>query len=758
MSRYEDASRIAERLGLSPPRRYKACYYNNNNPDLIYYHSLIASTANAMVLQSCNEVLLNPEERARASQMRGDRQAPRPSTTVILIHDKAQVSWKAEVEDDFYNVFMSDGWGQQETWALYQELTVRIVSSASHTEVTVTAGMEDIARILHDQTCVLLGCMGRVGLALELLTALPLQSYNIKSIKSNPEALVRASRQDIGLHVEVFINARIVLSEMVGAAAMSNLISYGAGAVIPLGASHWLPRRMLHSLVNNRQLFPCQEGFVDMRNLHLESYVRLVRSADMKLLCPACWITPNSPKRREVQDQGITEPLRLVPPAGEAKEYTAVSYLWSEFRGTDSLQDMRRSAAAVGGPESLWIDRVCINQDDPLEKNSEIPRMGSYYAGAHTTLICPARKIVDIPRAQLSRHLVAVPIELRRYQGLQTWKQDDWHNRVWTYQEGALSRNPRVFAAEMNTGLSGSWLNFMAWAAECAKPIECDVGLPPYCWRAPNLPWGAWVEEEERWSYRHAFVRSWTACERHNWAPNVDSIKVPLARLIERTQLKKCAEPRDKILGLLGLTASSGYFNTNVAKELKDVFCEAIRCGILGAEVLLIGREIPGPRSWIPRIDSIVRSGSSQIAEIEYVCNAMQPVVDDNGSLILQAYQIKISKKGFGNSPIDDEIVEYFSEIKNLSEDEEGYIRTVPPIDTLGKAYLLVGNGDDPGRQLKNRILVFATEVTEGKHILETAYSIQIGGSFLRRNGDVILNWDRAIDFGDVVHLSLSME
>lgn len=230
---------------------------------------------------------------------------------------------------------MSDGADQQETWTLFQELTARVVSSASHTEVIVTAETEEIARILHDET------------------ALPLQSYKIKSIKSSPEALVKTNLSEIDLYVRVFVNAREVLTEMVGAAAMFNLVTYGGGAVNPLGASHWLPRRMLHSLVNNHQLLPCQEGFVDMRQLHLESYVRLVRSADTKLLCPACWITPDSPKRQEMQGQGITEPLRLVPSAGEAKEYTAVSYLWNEFRGDESLQDMRRSAAAVGSPESL---------------------------------------------------------------------------------------------------------------------------------------------------------------------------------------------------------------------------------------------------------------------------------------------------------------------------------------------------------------------------------------------------------------------
>lgn len=85
MSRYEDASRIAERLGLSPPRRYKAYYNKKDIADMDYYYSLIASTANAMVLQSCKKMLLNPEERARVSQMRCDRQALQPSTTVILI-------------------------------------------------------------------------------------------------------------------------------------------------------------------------------------------------------------------------------------------------------------------------------------------------------------------------------------------------------------------------------------------------------------------------------------------------------------------------------------------------------------------------------------------------------------------------------------------------------------------------------------------------------------------------------------------------
>ncbi|KAF3026397.1 hypothetical protein E8E14_009926 [Neopestalotiopsis sp. 37M] len=381
---------------------------------------------------------------------------------------------------------------------------------------------------------------------------------------------------------------------------------------------------------------------------------------------------------------------------------------------------MQKCATAVGGPAALWVDRACIDQEDDTEKNSEIPLMGSYYAGAHTTLICPASEVVDVPILQPSRHLIAIPEQLRAYKGLERWKQDVWHERVWTYQEGALSKNPQVWIAGQNLGMSACWLNLMSWAAGHSRPVRCSIGLPPYHIQSnfSLLPWGE-VQDDEIWEYKNILVRSWTACKRHDWAADVDDIRTPLAKLIESTQLRKCTEPRDKILGILGLALSSNTFRTDMVRHLQDAYREAIRSGSLGAEILLYGWTAREPRSWIPKTDYSKRwrAFDNYTKRIPY--DIEQPMVDQNGRLILRVYEVEvIEDKPYsiqrGNS------YEVFCRLKFFSGVE---IRVMlsGSVSESGKKYVLVGAEDKISPQLDIGILIHASEVEEGKHVLEGA-------------------------------------
>ena len=48
----------------------------------------------------------------------------------------------------------------------------------------------------------------------------------------------------------------------------------------------------------------------------------------------------------------------------------------------------------------LWIDAICINQDDLVERSAEVLEMGSIYGHAKEVIVCglaQARKIVDLP-------------------------------------------------------------------------------------------------------------------------------------------------------------------------------------------------------------------------------------------------------------------------------------------------------------------------------------------------------------------------
>ena len=79
-------------------------------------------------------------------------------------------------------------------------------------------------------------------------------------------------------------------------------------------------------------------------------------------------------------------------------KYTTFSYAWGEkrfeypikiddcfFLLTENLFQAIRTLVTVG--ESYWIDAICINQSDDVEKSLQIPLMKEIYALADTCLI-----------------------------------------------------------------------------------------------------------------------------------------------------------------------------------------------------------------------------------------------------------------------------------------------------------------------------------------------------------------------------------
>ena len=90
--------------------------------------------------------------------------------------------------------------------------------------------------------------------------------------------------------------------------------------------------------------------------------------------------------------------------------YHAISYTWGDparsyglvLRGglvpiTRSVFDMLPVLLSYGGPNYLWIDSICINQDDVHEKCAQIPFMQTIYFEAELVVAY----IGDAPDAQL---------------------------------------------------------------------------------------------------------------------------------------------------------------------------------------------------------------------------------------------------------------------------------------------------------------------------------------------------------------------
>lgn len=146
-------------------------------------------------------------------------------------------------------------------------------------------------------------------------------------------------------------------------------------------------------------------------------------------------------------------------------DYVALSYVWGSEEdrrdiliGETTVSITANLAIALDylqrkGPLRLWIDALCINQDDAPEKISQISLMSRIYSSASCTYIWLGeavyysdvaldviRRIKDTPMSSwANRHLFAVEQILRR----------PYWTRAWVVQEAFCSTNAIVKCGEV---------------------------------------------------------------------------------------------------------------------------------------------------------------------------------------------------------------------------------------------------------------------------------------------------------------------
>ncbi|KAE9364223.1 HET-domain-containing protein, partial [Stipitochalara longipes BDJ] len=89
--------------------------------------------------------------------------------------------------------------------------------------------------------------------------------------------------------------------------------------------------------------------------------------------------------------------------------YEALSYEWgppvespswisvdgNEHRVRENLSDALRDLRLKYEPRILWIDALCINQDDTMERNHQVARMGDIYRNATRVIVWVGREQLD---------------------------------------------------------------------------------------------------------------------------------------------------------------------------------------------------------------------------------------------------------------------------------------------------------------------------------------------------------------------------
>lgn len=289
-------------------------------------------------------------------------------------------------------------------------------------------------------------------------------------------------------------------------------------------------------------------------------------------------------ERREIrllklQPGGHDEPLQCV--LGKAAlttkpQYNALSYVWGDAVATapaepaivlngehfpvtpnlySALQHLR--AHLEGESLSLWIDAVCINQNDIAERSQQVAMMRDIYSSATRVTIWLGEEDEDSDVAFDSLHKIigteSWPADLstcsilRRHSGsfyFQLTARRSWLSRVWILQELAMSTSDPIVVCGHK---SAPWSIFIAAWQAIAKEALAVLGTRPKVSTSTTAATPSTDDDFEVLNLTKLDILNdlRVATQKRGG----DSLK----RLLTISKSSAATDPRDRIYGLLGL-------------------------------------------------------------------------------------------------------------------------------------------------------------------------------------------------------------
>jgi hypothetical protein len=262
-----------------------------------------------------------------------------------------------------------------------------------------------------------------------------------------------------------------------------------------------------------------------------------------------------------------SEPINFLigsEPLPTSLRYTALSYVWGPlsptaqifidnlpFSITPNLHEALLALRKTDEYQTLWIDQICINQEDIYEKTEQFKRIGEIYRNAERTIAwlgdCPEpmlnQNVFDIVPI-LRKALTSLPgLEMRMKIGehpglavLTVLFSVPWFSRVWIIQETVLSKSLTLRWGKQK----------FAWN---------DIAEPVYLLRG---------ETESGFGMQ---IFAGQGQGREGSAPHVVSLvfiqrewqetrNLHLGRLLQPSIVHEAADLRDKVYALFGMTGA----------------------------------------------------------------------------------------------------------------------------------------------------------------------------------------------------------
>lgn len=274
--------------------------------------------------------------------------------------------------------------------------------------------------------------------------------------------------------------------------------------------------------------------------------------------------------------------------------YTALSYEWGDSTGPlrsievegsrfdirENLYKFLESHGELGIP-NLWVDALCINQDDILEKNHQVRYMSDIYEKASKTMIWLGPEKDEDDSEELFDFLGSNSMQVSDSTTFKNMREEDSSKLVSIHQE-IFSASRTVLEATYDICMRTYWKR--TWIVQevlLGHRIELTCGMK----RAPWISWVAYIEaftmvpedtmRSLYWPYRPlmSLVRCSPAFKLcHQWQTNIDiNISRPLISLVLAFAQTECVRLHDKVYAFLGLASDAHEFDVDYSMPMEDL-------------------------------------------------------------------------------------------------------------------------------------------------------------------------------------------
>jgi hypothetical protein len=340
-------------------------------------------------------------------------------------------------------------------------------------------------------------------------------------------------------------------------------------------------------------------------------------------------------------DDPIHCTLQTVSLADNPK-YTALSYVWGDaterlpiyidgtlFSATKNLKIALQYIRKADCDQVMWVDAVCINQNDIDERNDQVSLMGKLFSDAEHVIIWlgeaddttdemvrivqgnklpipPAPEDQDFEQSHLQYaiqvHRLLTLIEIITLR--------PWWGRVWTVQECVLPNNDPSFQCGLRTF---SCSKFFQVASEAGKGALSILSTIFDHVDNPNV--------YEIWEYRQKLSKGATSREIKQRSQGLATLRLVYNefKVTASINLESCVflsierqatVPHDSIYGVLGLATAEVRMKTNVDYRrshwavyrdfFKQLLTDAGSHGLKALTTLSYDTDTDERPSWVP--------------------------------------------------------------------------------------------------------------------------------------------------------------